>query len=196
MSKQEQMDVLIAIYLFEDLGRKDYDAVMDLVEEKEVEVQGVVLASKDDQGEMQVIEAGDHAVRKGATMLGGAGLVVGLFAPPLLAATAVGAGVGAVAGKFAKHRVGERDRGQAGRRAARRLGCADRDLRLGRRRQGEGGDPERHPELGGADRLEERQGAQGGPRRGFRRPERLAERRSASKNGEAVAISIGHRSSA
>ena len=38
-------------------------------------------------------------------MLGGVGLVVGLFAPPLLAATAVGAGVGAVAGKFAKHRI-------------------------------------------------------------------------------------------
>ena len=105
MSQTEQMDVLIAVYLFEDLGRKDYDAVMDLVEEKAIAVQGVVLASKDEQGEMQVIEAGDHAVRKGATMLGGAGLVVGLFAPPLLAATAVGAGVGAVAGKFAKHRL-------------------------------------------------------------------------------------------
>ena len=64
-----------------------------------------MLASKDEHGEMTVIEAGDHAVRKGATMLGGAGLVVGLFAPPLLAATAVGAGVGAVAGKFAKHRL-------------------------------------------------------------------------------------------
>ena len=101
MSNQDQMDVLIAIYLFEDLARKDYDAVMDLVEEKEIDVQGVVLASKDAEGEMEVIEAGDHAVRKGATMLGGAGLVVGLFAPPLLAATAVGAGIGAVAGKFA-----------------------------------------------------------------------------------------------
>lgn len=105
MSKDKQMDVLIAAYLFDDLGRKDYDAVMDLVEAKTISVQGVVLASKDENGEMQVIEAGDHAVRKGATMLGGAGLVVGLFAPPLLAATAVGAGVGAVAGKFAKHRV-------------------------------------------------------------------------------------------
>jgi uncharacterized membrane protein len=105
MSENEQMDVLIAVYLFEDLGRKDYDAVMDLVGEKAISVQGVVLASKDEQGEMQVIEAGDHAVRKGATMLGGAGLVVGLFAPPLLAATAVGAGIGAAAGKFAKHRV-------------------------------------------------------------------------------------------
>ena len=105
MSETKQMDVLIAVYLFEDLGRKDYDAVMDLVEEKAVSVQGVVLASKDESGEMHVIEAGDHAVRKGATMLGGAGLVVGLFAPPLLAATAVGAGIGAAAGKFAKHRL-------------------------------------------------------------------------------------------
>ena len=33
------------------------------------------------------------------------GLVVGLFAPPLLAATAVGAAGGALVGKFAKHRV-------------------------------------------------------------------------------------------
>jgi uncharacterized membrane protein len=105
MSKTEQMDVLIAVYLFEDLGRKDYDAIMDLVEEKTIAVQGVVLATKDEHGDVQVIEAGDHAVRKGATMFGGAGLVVGLFAPPLLAATAVGAGIGAVAGKFAKHRV-------------------------------------------------------------------------------------------
>lgn len=105
MSKHEQMDVLIAVYLFEDLGRKDYDAIMDLVEEKAIAVQGVVLAEKAADGEMQVVEAGDHAVRKGATMLGGAGLVVGLFAPPLLAATAVGAGIGAVAGKFAKHRA-------------------------------------------------------------------------------------------
>jgi arylsulfatase len=105
MSKTEQMDVLIAVYLFEDLGRKDYDAVMDLVGEKSIDVQGVVLASKNADGEMEVIEAGDHAVRKGATMLGGAGLVVGLFAPPLLAATAVGAGIGAAAGKFAKHRL-------------------------------------------------------------------------------------------
>ena len=36
-------------------------------------------------------------------MLGGtAGLVVGLFAPPLLAATAVGAGIGAVVGRLSK----------------------------------------------------------------------------------------------
>ena len=42
---------------------------------------------------------------KGRRCSAAPGLVVGLFAPPLLAATAVGAGIGAAAGKFAKHRV-------------------------------------------------------------------------------------------
>ncbi len=101
----EQFDVLIAAYLIDDLAERDYDAIMDLVESKAIKVQGVVVASKDADGEMHVVEAGDHAVRKGAKVAGGVGLVVGLFAPPLLAATAVGAGVGAAAGKFAKHRV-------------------------------------------------------------------------------------------
>jgi uncharacterized membrane protein len=101
----EQFDVLIGAYLFEDLARRDYDAIMDLVEAKKITVQGVVVASKDESGETHVVEAGDHAVRKGAKIAGGVGLAVGLFAPPLLAATAVGAGVGAAAGKFAKHRV-------------------------------------------------------------------------------------------
>ena len=35
-------------------------------------------------------------------MGGGVGLVVGLFAPPLLAATAIGAGIGALLGHFTK----------------------------------------------------------------------------------------------
>jgi arylsulfatase len=54
---------------------------------------------------MHVKETGDHLGRKGATYGGGVGLVVGLFAPPLLAATAIGAAGGAVLGKFAKHRL-------------------------------------------------------------------------------------------
>ena len=39
---------------------------------------------------------------KGAWIGGGVGLVVGLFAPPLLAATAIGAGIGALLGHFTK----------------------------------------------------------------------------------------------
>ena len=66
-----------------------------LVEEKTISSDGVVLVTKDADGEVQVEETGDHLGRKGAKVGGGVGLVVGLFAPPLLAATAVGAAVGA-----------------------------------------------------------------------------------------------------
>jgi hypothetical protein len=54
---------------------------------------------------VHVKETGDHLGRKGLGLGGGVGLVVGLFAPPLLAATAVGAAAGGVVSKFAKHRL-------------------------------------------------------------------------------------------
>jgi uncharacterized membrane protein len=98
-------DVLIAVYLFEDLAEKDFDAVLKLAEDKAITVEGVVLVQKDVDGEVHVKETGDHLGRKGLKLGGGVGLVVGLFAPPLLAATAVGAAAGAVMGKFARHRL-------------------------------------------------------------------------------------------
>ena len=101
----DHKDVLIAVYLIEDLAKQDFDAVLKLAEDKTITVEGVVLVQKDADGEMHVVETGDHLGRKGAKLGGGAGLVLGLFAPPLLAATAVGAAAGAVLGKFAKHRI-------------------------------------------------------------------------------------------
>jgi len=100
-----QKDVLIAAYLFEDLAKKDFDAVLELAAAKTIAVEGVVLVQKSSDGEVHVEETGDHLGRRGAKLGGGVGLVVGLFAPPLLAATAVGAGAGALLGRFAKHRV-------------------------------------------------------------------------------------------
>jgi uncharacterized membrane protein len=101
----DKKDVLIAAYLFEDLAKRDYDAVLKLAEDKTITVEGVVCVQTDADGEVHVIEAGDHLGRKGVKIGGGAGLVVGLLAPPLLAATAVGAAAGGVMAKFAKHRV-------------------------------------------------------------------------------------------
>src|SRR3954471_3055795 len=101
----DHKDVLIAAYLFEDLAKRDFDAVLKLAEDQTIKVEGVVVVRKDADGEVSVIETGDHLGRKGAKLGGGAGFVVGLFAPPLLAATAVGAVAGAVMGKFAKHRL-------------------------------------------------------------------------------------------
>lgn len=101
----EQKDVVIAAYLFDDLAKKDFEAVLKLAEEKRITVEGVVLVQKDRKGEVEVTETGDHLGRKGLKIGGGVGLVVGLFAPPLLAATAVGAALGGLTGKFAKHRL-------------------------------------------------------------------------------------------
>ena len=101
----DHKDVLIAAYLFEDLAKTDFDAVLKLAEGKAVTVEGVVLVQKNADGEVDVTETGDNLGRKGVKLGGGVGLVVGLFAPPLLAATAVGAAVGGMMGKFAKHRL-------------------------------------------------------------------------------------------
>ena len=104
MSKDEK-DVLIAAYLIEDLAKRDFDAVVKLAEDDAITIEGIVLVQKDSDGEVHVTETGDHLGRRGAKAGGGVGLVVGLFAPPLLAATAVGAVAGGVMGKFAKHRL-------------------------------------------------------------------------------------------
>jgi uncharacterized membrane protein len=101
----EQKDVVIAAYLFDDLAKKDFEAVLKLAEEKRITVEGVVLVQKNRKGDVEVSETGDHLGRKGLKIGGGVGLVVGLFAPPLLAATAVGAALGGLTGKFAKHRL-------------------------------------------------------------------------------------------
>jgi uncharacterized membrane protein len=100
-----EFDVVIAAYLIPDLAQKDFDALVKLVEDDKLEVEGVVLVTVDADGTAAVKETGDHLGRKGLEVGGGVGLVVGLFAPPLLAATVVGGAVGGVVGKFTKHRV-------------------------------------------------------------------------------------------
>jgi arylsulfatase len=98
-------DVVIAAYLIPDLARQDFDALVQLVEDKQLTVEGVALVSVDPDGEVAVDETGDHLGRKGLTIGAGVGLVVGLLAPPLLASVVVGGAAGALVGKFAKHKV-------------------------------------------------------------------------------------------
>ena len=100
-----EFDVVIAAYLIPDLAQKEFDALVKLVEDEQLEVEGVALVTVDADGTVAVKETGDHLGRKGLEVGGGVGLAVGLFAPPLLAATVVGGAVGGVIGKFARHRV-------------------------------------------------------------------------------------------
>ena len=47
-------DVLIAAYLFEDLAKQDFDAVLKLAEQKTITAEGVLLVQKDADGEVHV----------------------------------------------------------------------------------------------------------------------------------------------
>jgi arylsulfatase len=68
---------------------------------------------QDLEGEVSV-EQTDYLVEKGAAGLAGVGFVVGLFAPPLLAATAIGAALGAVGGKVLHRKTGSKIEESAG----------------------------------------------------------------------------------
>jgi uncharacterized membrane protein len=98
-------DVAIAAYLIPDLAQTDFDALVKLVEDKRLAVEGVALVTVDVDGTTAVSETGDHLGRKGIEIGGGVGLVIGLFSPPLLAATVVGGAAGGLIGKFARHRA-------------------------------------------------------------------------------------------
>ena len=82
----ETTDVLIGGYLSKDAAEEDYNAVLGCG----ARLLGAVVVSKDLEGNLTV-EQTDHMVAEGAAGLGAVGFAVGLFAPPLLAATAVGA---------------------------------------------------------------------------------------------------------
>src|SRR5689334_13218480 len=105
----ETIDVLIGGYMSKNAAHDDYEAVLA----SGGYLHGAVVVSKDLEGNLAVEES-DHMVREGAAGLGAVGFVVGLFAPPLLAATAVGALVGAATGKALHHRTKGKLEQQAG----------------------------------------------------------------------------------
>lgn len=66
-------------------------------------VVAAVVLERDAAGDVEVKEHGGGLVGGGTAAGAVAGFVVGLFAPPLLLATVVGAGIGAGAGAIVKH---------------------------------------------------------------------------------------------
>ena len=77
----------------------DFEAIKGL---GDTAVVAAVVLDRDAEGTVTVKEHGGGLVGGGALLGGAGGLVVGLFAPPLLMATAVGAGIGAGIGKIMK----------------------------------------------------------------------------------------------
>jgi uncharacterized membrane protein len=80
------------------------EALSAAVREKRVALDDIALVSRDDKGKVQIEQTGDVTPGSGAKRGALVGALVGLAAPPLLGAAAVGAGLGALWGKF-------RDRG-------------------------------------------------------------------------------------
>lgn len=100
----DKYDVVIAGYATIDAAKADFDALVKVVEAKQVRTtEGVILVEHDANGEAKVTDAADHHGRKGLEWGGGLGVVVGLFAPPLLATVVVGGAIGGLVGKFTKH---------------------------------------------------------------------------------------------
>ncbi|MGZ6328897.1 MAG: arylsulfatase [Candidatus Limnocylindrales bacterium] len=102
---QELTDVLVAGYQNVDTATKDFDALIGQVRTKQVRLEAVILVAHDKDGKVTVQKTGDDLGHTGAKWGGGVGFLVGLAAPPLLAATVAGAAAGAVLGKIADHKV-------------------------------------------------------------------------------------------
>ena len=102
----QNYDVVIAAYATIDAAKKDFDALVQHVQSEHIKTtEGVILVEHDYGGDVHVTDSADHHGRKGMAWGGGVGLLVGLFAPPLLASVVVAGAAGGLVGKFVKHRI-------------------------------------------------------------------------------------------
>jgi uncharacterized membrane protein len=82
---------------------EDYEALEAAEKDQDFVLVGAVVVSRGEDGEVTVHEHGAASPVGGEAVIGGgAGFVIGLFAPPLLLATALGAGIGAGIGALVK----------------------------------------------------------------------------------------------
>ncbi|MGI9823511.1 DUF1269 domain-containing protein [Agromyces sp. Marseille-Q5079] len=98
----DNLALYVATYDEAATATDEYRSLKEAAASDDLEIVSSVVLRRGDDGRVTVDEHGTGQVAAGAWIGGAAGLVVGLFSPPLLAATAIGAGVGAISGKLAK----------------------------------------------------------------------------------------------
>src|SRR5207344_2110657 len=98
----DNLVLVVGTYADSGAATDDFNALKAAQDAGEYKVVGAVVMNRDSSGKVDVKEHGDERTAGGAVLGGTAGLVVGLFAPPLLAATAIGAGIGALLGHMSK----------------------------------------------------------------------------------------------
>ena len=94
------MSLLVAAYGNDAAAAgEDFAAIKEM---GDTAVVAAVVLQRDSAGDVEVVEHGGGLVAAGTTVGAVAGFVVGLFAPPLLLTTVVGAGIGAGVGAIRK----------------------------------------------------------------------------------------------
>lgn len=112
MTTGSNMMLYVATYDQAGIATSDFQLLQDAETTDELRVVAAVVMERDDDGEVEVKEHHGGLVGGGATAGGVVGLVVGLFAPPLLLSTVVGGAIGAGIGGLLK-RHEERELGVA-----------------------------------------------------------------------------------
>jgi uncharacterized membrane protein len=90
--------LFVAAYDDEGAARADFAEIKSL---EDTAVVAAAVLSRDADGKVEVKEHGGRLVKRGTAIGAVGGLVVGLFAPPLLLSGLVGAGIGAGVGAIA-----------------------------------------------------------------------------------------------
>jgi uncharacterized membrane protein len=98
----DNLVLVVGTYADAEAATDDFNTLKAGESNSEYEVVGAVVMNRDTSGKVDVHEHGDKHVVSGTGLGALGGLVVGLFAPPLLAATAIGAGIGALLGELSK----------------------------------------------------------------------------------------------
>jgi uncharacterized membrane protein len=92
--------LLVAAYDDEAAAASDFTSINSL---DDLAVVSAVVLARDSSGKVEVKEHGGRLVTRGTAVGAAGGLVIGLFAPPLLLSGIVGAGIGAGVGAIQKH---------------------------------------------------------------------------------------------
>jgi uncharacterized membrane protein len=105
MTEQHQapVDLYVAAYADPDAAQADWDAIKELARQDVIEVDALVLVSRDLDGKIDVKD-NFHVVSVAAGLGAAGGLLIGLIFPPaFLASGVVGAGLGAGVGGLVSH---------------------------------------------------------------------------------------------
>jgi uncharacterized membrane protein len=101
---KDNLALYVAAYDTADAAAQDWKSLKDAQATGDLKVEGAVVMSRSADGATtEVEEHGSTPTSSGAGIGAIGGLVVGLFAPPLLLTTALGAGIGAGIGALVKH---------------------------------------------------------------------------------------------